>query len=138
MDSKMNEMLKKMLDASEDQRIEMARKRTQEMIQLPKKQLAEQIERTMRAFNSLNDEDMKVLVRVSVIAVDELPPETKSTIYSARAKAGLSVPEEINYRVLAAGASATRTNSEENYQFFKIEYKKVCNELNIPFPEFLN
>ena len=137
MDSKMNEMLKKMLDASEEQRIEWARKRTQDMIQLPKDQLAEQIGGTMRAFNSLNDEDMKILVRASVIAVDELPPETKSIIYSARAKAGLSVAEKINYRVLSAGANATRAISEENYQFFIKEYKKACKELNIPFPEFL-
>ncbi len=137
MDPKMKEMLKKMLEASEDQRIEMARKRTQEIIQLPKEQLAKQIEGNMHAFNSLNDEDMKTLIKASVIAVDELSPEKKSTVFSARAKAGLSVPEEINYRILAAGANATRNISEESYQFFKKEYKKACDEYNIPFPEFL-
>jgi hypothetical protein len=133
----MNEILKKMLDASEDQRIEMARKRTQEMIKLPIDKLAKEIEATMRAFNSLNDDDMKVLIRASVIAVDELPPETKSIVYLARAKASLSVPKEINYRVLAAGANATRDISEESYQFFKKEYNKACNKYKIPFPDFL-
>ena len=134
----MEEMLKKMLDATEDERIEMARKRTHEMVQLPKDQLAQQIEGTIYAFNSLNDEDMKTLVRASVIPVNELLPEKRSVVYSARAKAGLSVPEEINYRILAAGANATRNISEESYQFFKKEYKKACEEFNIPFPDFLN
>ncbi|MFX0035175.1 MAG: hypothetical protein ACFE9I_05995 [Candidatus Hermodarchaeota archaeon] len=134
----MEEMLKKMLTASEDERIEMARKRTQEMVQLPLDQLAQQIEGTIYAFNSLNDEDMNTLVIASVITVNELPPEKRSTVYSARAKASLSVPEEINYRILAAGANATRNISEESYQFFKKEYKKACEEFNIPFPDFLN
>jgi hypothetical protein len=138
MDPKMQQMLTKMLEASEDQRIEIARKRTQELIQLSEDELAKQIEGNIYAFNSLNDEDMKTLVRASVIPVNELPPEKKSVVYSARARAGLSVPQEINYRILAAGANATRNNSEESYQFFKKEYKKACEKYNIPFPEFLN
>ncbi|MFX1455711.1 MAG: hypothetical protein ACFFDB_10090 [Promethearchaeota archaeon] len=137
MDPKMKEMLENMLNTSEEERIELARKRTQEMIKLPKEQLAKQIEGTIHAFNSLNDEDMKTLVRASVIAVDELPPEVKSTIYSARALAGLSVPEGMNYRILATGAKETLNISEESYEFFRTEFKKACDAYNIPFPEFL-
>ena len=52
--NEMNEMLRNMLGATEDQRLEWARKRTQDMIELPIDQLAKRIEGTIHAFNSLN------------------------------------------------------------------------------------
>ncbi|MFW9825389.1 MAG: hypothetical protein ACFFE4_20780 [Candidatus Thorarchaeota archaeon] len=51
--------------------------------------------------------------------------------------AGLSVPEEMTYSVLAAGTKETLNISEESYEFFRTEFKKACEEYNIQFPEFL-
>jgi hypothetical protein len=137
LDSKTEEMINKMLDASEEQRIEMARKRTENLIELPDDQLVNQIKNSIIAFNKLNDKDLNTALRASLIALNELPPEKKSKFISARAKAGLLVSKELNTRVLEVAVEITKSLSKESYQSFKQNYIKASEEYNIPIPEFL-
>jgi hypothetical protein len=130
-------MINKMLDASEEQRIEMARKRTENLIELPDDQLVNQIKNSIIAFNKLNDKDLNTALRASLIALNELPPEKKSKFISARAKAGLLVSKELNTRVLEVAVEITKSLSKESYQSFKQNYIKASEEYNIPIPEFL-
>jgi heterodisulfide reductase subunit A-like polyferredoxin len=137
LDSKTEQLLKKMIDASEEQRIEMARKRTEEMIELPEDQLVKQIENTLLTFSKLNDKDLKVAVKAIILTLEELPPEKKRKFLSARAKAGFSVPTALNDKVLKAGVDATKEISEESYQLFKDQFIKAYIEHNVPIPEFI-
>jgi hypothetical protein len=136
-DSKLEETVKKMIEAPDKQRLELARKRTKEIVELPKEQLVKQIEGTILAFEHLDDEDMKAAVKAIITTLEELPPEKKIKFISARAKAGLNVPRELNDKILKVGVDATREISEESFNLFKREYAKASEAYNLPIPEFL-
>jgi hypothetical protein len=137
LDSKTDILAKKMIDASEEQRIEMARKRTKELIELPEDQLVKQIENTILIFSKLSDKDLKAAVKAIILTLEELPPKKKRKFLSARAKAGFSVPLDLNNKVLKAGVDATKEISEESYLLFKDQFVKAYTEHNVPIPEFI-
>jgi len=131
----MDDMIRMLADAPEDQRKPMLAERMKMIASQPEPQRVQAVKDILIGVSKLDPKKRKDFVRTRTNLIAESPAEMRKTIQSARVKAGALVPEEVNQSDMMAILEVCQEWPAEKHQMFLHNLGAVFKELGMQMPD---
>ncbi len=133
--SSMEDMVKMLADAPEDQRRKMVADRFTMIAAMPEIQRTEAVKGILVAVSKLDPKKKKDFIRTRTNVMVDSSPETRKAIQTARVKAGALVPEEVNQSDMMTILEVCQEWPREKHQMFLSNLEAVFKELGMKMPD---
>lgn len=131
----MDDMIKMLADAPEEQRKTMIIERFKMIATQPEDQRIESVKGILLAVFKLDPKKRQGFIRTRTNAMMELPEDARKAIQFARVKAGPTVPQEVNQIDMMGIVQACMEWPKERHKMFMDNLGKVFKELNMQMPD---
>jgi hypothetical protein len=132
--SDIEDMVKMLADAPEEQRKKMITERLKMIAGQPEDQRIKSVAGIVLAVSKLKKKRMAGFINTRTLAMLELPPEEGKVLMVARVKAGKTLPEDVNMKDMKLIHQATLDWPEQKREMFNKKLQTVFDELGMSVP----
>lgn len=132
--SDIEDMVKMLADAPEEQRKKMITERLKMIASQPEEQRIKSVAGIVLATSKLKKKKMAGFINTRTVAMTELPPEEGKALMVARVKAGKTLPEDVNMKDMKLIHQATLDWPEQKREMFSKKLQAVFDELGMSVP----
>lgn len=132
--SDIEDMVKMLADAPEEQRKKMITERLKIIASQPEDQRIKSVTGIVLAGSKLKKKKWASFVNTRTVALTELSPEEGKSLMIARVKAGKSLPEDVNMKDFQLIHEATLDWPEQKREIFSKKLGAVFDELGMSVP----
>ena len=130
----MDEMIKMLADAPEEQRHQMLTQRLKMVAGQPEEQRVKSQVGLISAIANLKDKKMKPFIATRTKVLMSLSPEEKEALIIGRLKAGKMLDEKANMSDMKTTLEVTKEMGEDKYNVLTGLIKKVAEKHGLPAP----
>ena len=134
--SEMDEMIKMLADAPEEQRKSMLFQRLKMLAGQPDEQLVNSLAGLITAVNKLKPKKMKPFIATRTKVIMGMEKEEVEKIITARLKASKVVEEQVHKTDLMTTMEVAKEMGEEKFNMFSGMMKKIAEKHGITLPKF--
>jgi len=134
--SEMNEMIKMLADAPEEQRHQMLTQRLKMIAGQPEEQRIKSLAGLITAVTELKEKKMKPFIATRTKILMGLSPEEKESILVGRMKAGKMVGDKIHMTDMKLTLEAAKQMGEEKLKMLTGLMKQIAEKHGLPTPDF--
>ncbi|MCG3258833.1 MAG: hypothetical protein H7644_03750 [Candidatus Heimdallarchaeota archaeon] len=134
--SEMDEMIKMLADAPEEQRHQMLTQRLKMVAGQPEEQRIKSIAGLITAVSSLKEKKMKPFIATRMKVFMGLTPEEKEAILVGRMKAGNLLSDKIYKIDQKTTLEVAKQMGEEKFKMITGLMKQIAEKHGLPVPEF--
>ncbi|MCE7747404.1 MAG: hypothetical protein GPJ51_03340 [Candidatus Heimdallarchaeota archaeon] len=134
--SEMNEMIKMLADASEEQRQQMLTQRLKMIAGQPEEQRVKSLAGLITAVTELKEKKMKPFIATRTKILMGLSPEEKEALLLGRMKAGKMVGDKIHMTDMKVTLEVAKQMGEEKLKMLTGLMKQIAEKHGLPTPEF--
>ena len=131
----MDDMIKMLADAPEEQRKTMIIERFKMIGSQPEEQRVQSVKGILLAVAKLDPKKKQDFIRTRTNAMLELPQDTRKAIQVARVKAGGQVPEEVNQSDMMGILQTCMAWPKERHKMFMDNLGAVFKDLGMQMPD---
>jgi hypothetical protein len=131
----MEDMIKMLADAPEEQRLQMVSERVKMIAGQPDEQRVQSVKGMVIAISKLDEKKKGPFHGTRIKAIMSLSPEERMAMMVARAKASPELPESVDKEDTMYVFKTVKQYPEENQQAFIGALKKAFDTAGIPMPE---
>ncbi len=131
----MEDMIKMLADAPEEQRLKMVTERVKMIAGQPEEQRVESVKGMVSAIFKLDDKKIGPFIKTRTKAILGLSPEERMAMMVARAKAGPKLPENVNKGDMKYTMTSIQDYPEDKQMAFKQGLKKAFDTAGLPMPD---
>ncbi|MHA2385560.1 MAG: hypothetical protein ACXAEE_05040 [Candidatus Thorarchaeota archaeon] len=131
----MEDMIKMLADAPEEQRLQMVTERVKMIAGQPEDQRVQSVTGMVTAIFKLDDKKIGPFIKTRTKAILGLSPEERMAMMVARAKAGPQLPENVNKGDMKHTMASIMEYPEDKQMAFKQGLKKAFEAAGLPMPD---